>query len=83
MPTDLTVGIFYSGAPRRLADADLAKFAGANRHTSVCLFAAVPNPLVGFEPLGVQQFNEKHRARRCPSLNWRAQKDSNPQPSDP
>ena len=28
-----------SGAPRRLADADLAKFAGANRHTSVCLFA--------------------------------------------
>lgn len=63
-----------SGAPRRLADADLAKFADANRHTSVCLFAAVPNPLVGFEPLGVQQLNEKHRTRRCYSLNWRAQK---------
>ena len=54
-----------------------------NRHTFRLPFCCGSNPLVGFKSWGMQHFNEKHRAKRCLSLNWRAQKDSNPQPSDP
>lgn len=59
---------------RGLAAADLAKFAAANRHTAVCLFAAVRTPARGFSSHPTPTRDNK----KCPEwdifYSWRCGK---------
>lgn len=69
--------ILFWQSQGELADADLAKFAGANRHTYVCLFAAVDPLFPGFNsPCDMQQNKNRRINRRY--LFWQSQGELNP-----
>ena len=66
-----------------LAAADLAKFADANRHTAVCLFAAVRTPSRGFSSHPMSTRENKKRPKWGIFYSWRMGRDSNPRKSCP
>ena len=70
-------------APRRLAGADLAKLPDGQPAYIRLPFCCGSNPLVGFKSWGLHGIKNTHGFNRGYLLFWRAQKDSNPQPSDP